>query len=412
MSHTEPEYVAHYEPTVADEASLGIMTPAYVAALRTSIVNDVDPWATSWVWFKANHVDYAAADTPDVYAGPATSSGTMDALTAKQNHDANRMRALAIAYAATGTTSYATLTRDFLMAWAAGNTPTSASDYANGDALMHQGRDYFPFAYAYDLTRNSGEYSAGDKAAILAYFQAAADALMSEADWYVANEYMFDHPAYVAPYEWVPNTNNLQYHPHDRVVGGDILGEGAMGALALAIMCGDATTQARLLDGTDANIAVQNQIHHACVPNNPGDGVEGHPVPVPQACIHKPGAGDNHGSGGPIDYFTFSSMKHVLFAIMAQAQGVDMATQIAELDATYDYISLFYEPDGEASPAPNDYIQYAAGIPRMVLAYSLFPTNTRLLAIIEDGNAAEVDYMGLSLEPQFVGPTTLTMWPL
>ena len=389
--------------------SLGIMTPTYVSALRSKLSAGTEPWASSWAWFKANHVAPAMTANPNVYVGPATDSGTLTTMLARLADDGNRVRCVAIGYAATGDAGYATKTRAYLMAWATGNHPTTSADCASIWALMWQGRGYFPFAYAYDLTKSSGVYSAADVATIKAYFKTASDALMGLTGWYYASEWAFSHPDNESAYEWAPNALGLKFHTIDRYIGGDILGEGTVGALALSIMDGDTTTVNHLLDPGYA-LGVQNQIHHACVPDNDGDGVAGHPNRVPQACIHKPGAGNNSGSGGPIDYFTYNSKDHIVMALMARGQGVNMTTQIAELATTYDYIARFFAPDAEASPAPNDYVNYGAGIPRLVLALSLFPNNARLKSIIQ-GNG-QVDYKGLCVEPEFLGPTTLTLWPL
>jgi hypothetical protein len=405
-----PTPIPSLTQTPSGGGTLGVMTPAYMNALRSNVLAGVEPWASSWAWFRPNHVAPAMATHPNVYVGPATTSATLDTMLARMTEDGEEMRCVAIGYAATGNTNYATKAREYLMAWATDNHPTTVRDHADIYSLMWQGRCFFTFAYAYDLTKDSGVYNSDDKSTMRAYFQTATNALAELANWYYGSEWVFTHPAARGPYAWVPNVKGLTFREYDRYVGGDVIGEGTVGMLACAIEAGDSATVAHLLDPSYV-FSVQSQIHHACKPDNDGDGAPGGSNPVPQACIFKPGAGDNGANGGPIDYFTYNSKNHVIMAIMARAQGVDMSTSIAELSVTYDYIARFYAPGAEASPAPNDSVNYEAGLPRMVLAYSLFPHNTRLKTIVQAGTAG-IDYKGCCVEPEFLGPTTLTLWPL
>ena len=392
-------------PAPGPSGSLGIMTPSYVGALRGKVSGDIQPWASAWARFQSQ-ARAGLVTTPNVFAGPdLDASGSWGTLQQMLDRDGAATRSLSIGYAVTGDVKYAAKAREFLLAWATSNHPTTKnydSDPSGGSYASH---GYFCFAYAYDLTQASGVYSAADKAAITAYFKTASDSLATYLDWCEANVWDLTQTTRLVPYEWKVNPLNLSQNVYDQFVGSDLVALTTAARLALSIEAGDIVTVHKILDPGYV-FSVQSIVDHACAGRNDGDGVPGHPVPVPANNIFKPGALDNPGRGGCVDYMTYNTRMDTILLLMAQAQGADVAKQVAEVKVSWDYLQRFFGANAEPSPAPNDAIDLPVNLSRFVIVYHLFPGEQRLLDVLKSGDLASYD------ENQFLGPTTLTMWPL
>ena len=130
-----------------------------------------------------------------------------------------------MAYAATGSTSYAAKARDFVVGWATQNHPASyafTGDYQGG---YHQSYGAFSFALAYDLTRDAGAYSAADHTVVQAWFRTWASVMKGYQDNF-AKDYWFTHSGRHV-YDWPGST--LTYDQTDFYMGRDTAASPAVG---------------------------------------------------------------------------------------------------------------------------------------------------------------------------------------
>lgn len=396
----------------AGAASLGIMSPSYVTQMQINVAAHTEPWYSAWTSHLANNVGWRMEGSADVFAGPTVNTQNLvDALTNQLVGNALAARDCAIAYAVTGTTSYATKTRSLLLAWAQGNTPSVYAGCADGSLGTYIGPGYFSMAYGYDLTKDSGVYSAGDKSTILAWFRAACDAEYTfltywdtvTAEWDTTEKtYQEDNGSPAG--HW---GTTLHHVVKSWFMGHDSAQMPMMGVLSMAIMCdyGSMVTQ---LFNPSLLLNVPAVIHHATAGNqNDGDGVSGHPVPVPNAAVYMQSSADNGDGAGNIDYQSYVTRMSTMLVQLGEASGHNMTTPRSDVQASWDYLHYFYgtgPPEG--SFVPNDVVDVPMGRGRFVLGYRLFPSDT----LIEDACTAgtEADYY----EVQYAGPTTLTHWPL
>ena len=391
--------------TTAQSGSLGIMTPTYIRSVRSDVSLGVEPWASAWAHFEYD-LPSALSATPRYFVGPALdASGSIGALQRRLDRDGSYARNLAIGYAISRKAKYAAKARTFLLAWARHNHPTTKTYDCDTWGGSYASHGYFCFAYAYDLTKASGVYSAADKVTIRAYFKRASRALATYLDWWYASDWVFRHPDHWIAYDWTSNPQGLAYDVYDAYIGNDNTVLTSVARLALAIEAGDGTTVSKLFDPKYV-FSVQSILDHGCQPRNDGDGVLGHPIPVPTMAIYMPGLLDNPEHGGCIDYMTYNARAHSILLLMAQAQGVQITLQLAELHVTWDYLRRFFGTAAEPSPANNDVIALQTDLSRFVIALHLFPTDGDLLNAAKSGNTSSYE------EPQFLGPTTLTLWPL
>ena len=208
-----------------------ILTASDVTLLRQRVAAGEQPYTGAWQFFRDGKVKAALAATPTVDVGP-TNAFTYTLLDTDSRHARN----LAVAYAATGSTSYAAKARDFVVGWAAKNHPASyafTGDYQGG---YHQSYGAFSFAFAYDLTRDAGVYSADDHAVVQAWFRTWASVMKGYQDNF-AQDYWFTHSGRHA-YDWPGST--LTYDQTDFYMGRDTAASPAAAWLAAAIVSGDA----------------------------------------------------------------------------------------------------------------------------------------------------------------------------
>lgn len=382
------------------------MTPAYVSALRTKVSSGAEPWASAWAHFQYD-LPSALAATPDVFVGPDPgAAGSIGTLQDKLDRDGYYARNLAIGYAVTGDAKFAAKARTYLMAWAIGNHPTSTAHDTDSSGGSYMAHGYFCFAYAYDLTKASGVYSDTDANTIKAYFRAACDAMntylvMWSHDWGFTGM----DPNRRDLYAWSSNPLGLKYYVRDFYMGHDTAQMTTVGVLATAIM-GDYSAMLAHLFDANYLLNVKDIIHYACAARNGGDGIDGHSGSVPNVAIFMPGSLDNPGRGGCVDYMTYVTRLSSIEILMSEAIGKDMTVQRAEVQTSWDYLHLFFGTNRHASPAPRDVIDDQTDLSRFVIAHKLFPSDAGILDAVNSTDKSTL------VEVQYLGPTTLTLWPL
>jgi hypothetical protein len=166
------------------------------------------------------------------------------------------------------------------------------------------------------------------------------------------------------------------------------------GEFAAAIEGNNQTIIAKLLDPS-WRLSVPNIIHAASAPHNSGTDANS---PVPQVQVFKPGASDNPGRGGNVDYMTYNEREATILYEMAAGLGKATSTELAELKVSWTYLSRFFGPDAQAPVAPNDTINVPTDLSRMQMAYHLFG---------EANFASDVAGQTDLREVQFLGPTIL-----
>jgi hypothetical protein len=376
-----------------------LQTDQQIDTIRSNVRLGKQPWASSWTWFKGGHVKTAMADTPKPYVGPIRTGGVGSTLEKALDRDGYRARNVAIAFAVTGDKAYASKARSYILAWAKVNVPTKYSDCGDKYMGTYQSHGAFCFAYAYDLTVKSGVYTTADHDLVKGYFRRFAAAMKTYMDVLRADP-VLRQTTLTKYYGWIPN-GGRKYNVYDYYLGGDLPALTTVARFALARMGGATTDVSAMLKATDI-LSVQSIVMKASAPRNSGDGKVGHPNPVPQVQIFKPGYYDNSSRGGCVDYMTYNQRAATILLIMAQRAGADMTTPRAKALLSWRYLARFFGPNAERSPAPNDYINMSVNLPRMVLPLYLY--GTEFLADAQAGD--ERTYY----ESQFLGPTTLTFW--
>jgi hypothetical protein len=317
--------------------------------------------------------------------------------------DGSKARNLAIAYAITGDQKYAAKVREYLVAWAEGNTPTTQHDFDHGDLNhdrgavgYHQSYGAFSFAYAYDLTYDSGVYTDADRAAVKKWFVEFVDAIQT-CNVRIAGDWWITQPNRTKPYQWDAGKS---YYPRDSYVGGDAAVLSQAARLAMAHVVGYKAAEDDILNDSANVLNLDSMLTSALTPRNTGDGVPGHPDPVPHVYIY---AAWSTG-GGMLDYMTYNVRALDIIVTMADHAGWDPAKVAAarqKLHNSWDYFARYFGTGAEANPNPTDRINYNACLPRFALAYHEFG-GSRFLDVLNSG-----DRTGY-YEPQLVGPVTLT----
>ena len=374
-----------------------ILDQTKIDRIKARISAGQEPEASSFRDFIHARIAPAMKASPTVYVGPYHGSGDRNHVFDTLNNDGARARNLGLAYAFTGDERYAAKSRQFLVAWAVGNTPTTQQDADLNDIGNHQSYGAFSFAYAYDLTFNSAVYGHADRAAIKAYFIRFVDAIKTSndkiaADWYVS------HPEVTMPYKW---NATKSYHRADTYIGGDAALCGQTARLAMAGVIGYQSAIDGILGDTAYPLNLARMLTSALTPVNDGDGVAGHPVPTPQVYVYLQ---NTPGRGGMLDYMTYNARSCTILVDMARNLGWSAAQVTAartKLHATWSYLARFFGPDAEPNFNPLDVVNLSANLPRFTLAYNDFG-DQRFLDVMNSGN--RVDYY----EPQFLGPITLT----
>lgn len=396
VAHTEPEYVAHTEPTVYSAPPSLILTQADIDAIKARLAAEQAPQTAAWATFTtggSSKVEAAMAAAPAVVNGAVT--GATGAALAALDSQGKYARDVALAYVITGTESYAEKARDYLTTWAATHTPIAYIDPASkfdGSYLSHGA---FMFAYAYDLTRAGAAYSDADHSAIISYFNAFLDCLLTY-DAYLRTEWGITQDPHEDAYEW---NAALGYQIHDRYVAQDCTMLDAVAILGLAHAAGNAGVLATYL-GADL-FGVESLTYHSLEPRNDGDGVEGHPVPVPQVDVWK--------TAYALSYMTYQARcADIMYEIAANSgyDPGDLAIIQDRLQTTWTYLARFYSAAPEAKfwsgdDSLSDSGLKVSALARFYLAYR--DTGDAAFQTIAESGAEDAYY-----EAQYLGPVTLT----
>ena len=381
-------------PTIAHPGL--VLSQGDIDAIRKRLAAGRAPQAAAWRVFKlriANAMDAA----PRVYVGPRTTGGVDSTMERYLDRDGSFARDLGLAYVFTNRTAYATKSRDYLLAWVAGNKPTAFADCQDKWGGSYQAHGAFMLAYAYDLTYGSGVYSDADKMAIEEYFRRFVDTL----DTYVAvarTEWVLDNPDHTERYDW---TTTRRYRVLDSYLGSDNMQLTQLARLAMALVSHYDSVAGTIVNDTDDVYGLRSMTRAALKPRNQGDGVAGHPVPVPAVLVYN---GPVSGRGGTIDYMTYNArLSTVLYQVARNAHwdATPLAILKTRLARTWRYLGRYFAPGAEPPFAPNDRINRTACLPRFGLAYHSLG-GRRLRAILNHGSRAGY------YEPQLLGPVTLT----
>jgi len=382
-----------------------VVTAADIDAIKSRIAAGSEPEASAWRHFADYYLSGPMRDAPQVFAGPAVNPGSdWDHVFDTLGQDGSKARNLAIAYVITGDQKYAVKAREYLVAWALGNTPTTQYDWDHGDPTYdhgatgyHQSYGAFSFAYAYDLTYDSGVYSDADRVTVKAWFIKFVDAIQTCNDR-IASDWWISQPTRTAPYHW---DATKFYYPRDTYVGGDAAVLSQTARLAMAHVVGYKAAEDNILNDSSNVLNLENMLNSALTPKNDGDGVAGHPNPVPHVYIEASWSS----GGGMFDYMTYNTRALDILVTMAQNSGWS-ATNVADarvkLYNTWSYLARFFGPNAEPDFNPTDVINLNACLPRFTLAYHEFG-GTRLRDILDSGPRATY------YEPQLLGPVTLTL---
>ena len=388
-------------PTVADDSPDLILTPAAIAKVRAAIAAKQQPYYATWAAFQTR-VTAAMSSTPAVFVGPAAASANTSTIQAMFDKDGKAARDLALGYALTSEQTNAQKVREYLLAWAHGNHPSTVTDMG-GDGLggTYVSHGLFMFAFAYDLSKSSQVYTAADRALIESWFGAWADDLTT---FLTATETssLFSDLTKRSQYEWSGNST-FTYRFVERYWGGDRPSLTLVAQLALAIESHYTKVLDRLLDPASTyTFTVAHVIQHGSAPDNDGDG-QG-TARVPQVNILKAGANDNPGRGGCVDYMTYNERAQSILYEMAANQGRATQTERDQVHQSWVYLSRYFGSDAVPSPAPNDVISMNVDVPRMQQALHLFGDP----CFASDVNVYTASISGWLWEPHFLGPTILT----
>ena len=381
-------------PTETPTPSGGlVLSVADVAALRQRIAAGTQPYAAAWTFFRDGKVRIALSATPSVDVGPTTTFAYT-----KLDTDSRYARNVAVAYACTGTATYAAKAREFVLAWAQANHPAPYSftvDYQGG---YHQAYGAFSFAFAYDLTKDSGAYSAAEQTTIKAWFCTWATVMKGYQDNF-AKDYWFTHTGR-GTYSWPGST--LTYDQTEYYTGRDTAAAPAAAMLACAIVGEDAATIATLYD-LSYKLNVPAIMHCSTNPDNDGDGRS--QGAVPQVLIKAAGYYDNASRGGCVDYMSYNARMASMLYQMTAGLGRETATMRSELRGSWGYLSQFSGPGYVASPAPNDLVHWDLQLARIQSAVHLYGEQQ----FVDDVNGGQFPRAQF-YESQFLGPTTLTQF--
>lgn len=378
-----------------------ILTSAGVEAIRQRIAAKTQPEYGAYATFLTGRVATAMCAAPNVYPGPFTGPDTDAARPVfdRLGGDGSKARDVGIAYAFTGDAKYALKARQILVAWANGNQPTTITDYDSKDTGQLQSYGAFSFAYAYDLTLESGAYSASDRVAIEAWFRRFADALQTCLRP-TLTDYFFLHPDTTdmkGAYEWAPT---MHYSKYDAlIVGADFPMLMQAASLAMAHLSGDTALEQRIMNDAANPLNIEKILASALTPHNDGDGAG--TALVPQEKIYK---SYSAGRGGMLDYMTYNTRVCDVLVEMAANLGwssAKTASGRAKLHTSWSYMARYFGPNALPNFNPTDVVHLDSCLPRFALAWHDFG-DPRFMEVLTSGPRDSY------YEPQLLGPVTLT----
>jgi hypothetical protein len=103
---------------------------------------------------------------------------------------------------------------------------------------------------------------------------------------------------------------------------------------------------------------------------------------------------------------TYTARLATLLCQVADNLGTPLTPRFTPaLEVSWLYLARFFDPDAAGSPNPDDVIDVDVCLPRFTLGYRVLDED-RLRDVLDAGPRAEY------YEPQYLGPVTLTHWPL
>jgi len=372
-----------------------VLTGEEIAAVRSRLARGDEPWASAWRHFRDTYVARSMSGPTPLEPGPYRGGGDIHDAFLALDGASRRARDLAIAFALTGDEEYGRRARDILIAWAAEAEPTRPRHYESPDVGQLQSWGAFSFAYAYDLTRGHGFYSADDMELVADYFARFTTALR-EALARLAEDPSVgtDHRR---SYEW---SDELTYRFEDRVIGGTFSLAIQNALVALAVQTGDEATLDAVLHDPENPLRSDRALRSALRPDNDGDGRR--PGATPQVAILKT---YTPARGGTVDYMTYSARLATLLVEVTESVDPWLARSAeGMLRDSWLYLARFFGDEARPSPNPDDRVDLRAGLPRFVPAAQAVD-DARLLDVALWGDEARY------YEPQFLGPVTLTHMP-
>ena len=248
---------------------------------------------------------------------------------------------------------------------------------------------YFSFAFGYDLTKDSGVYSAADKTTIESWFRRIADVMKGYQDnW--ATKVRTGRGAY----DWSPNYG-LTFDRHDFDVGRDTSACPAAAWLAAALVS-NYTAHLNLLYSSSYTLSIPKIIDAATNPDNDGDNRGTRPVPQVQVQAGIQRAGN-------LAYMSYNARVIAMLYEMTANSGRATTAQRDSLHRSFTYLSKFAGPNYMSPIAPGDTMPWGDFLTRMQQAVHLYG-DAAFVADVTGGQASRSSFYDI----QYIGPTVLT----
>jgi len=360
-----------------------LLTASELDTVRSEIAAVHEPTHGAWDTFVSQRSSTVLAATPDVYAGgditPINTYTQLDV-------DGHLCRNAAILWALSGTSSYGAKAQEFLLAWATGNQAVpyeDTGDYVGYQGGYHQSYGYYSFALAYDLVKGYSGFDSGDHATLVAWFRDIADTLKTYWDFWTTQL-----GSGRQAYRW--STLTMDTYCFNRARDTSVC---PLAAQLAAAIVSDYTDHIEMLYDDANPLNVPDCMHDATQPDNDGDDVPAHGVPVPNAQIN-----------ATMDYMSYNTRVITMLYKMSKNLGRDTAGMVSDLHATWTYLALFSNPDGESSPITSgDSFQMSLLTARMQQAVWMFGDQRFLNCV---GSSTPSGFYDV----QYIGPITL-MFP-
>jgi hypothetical protein len=380
-----------------------LTTPADVAWLRSKIAQDPEwePWAT----FRDSTGTYSGLNGAMSFVpSPSNTNYSREGNICGALDTASRYcRNVATAYACTGTATYATKARDILVYWATYEVaetyvppPTyvvASSWYPDRNCRFygfHMSWGCYAFALAYSLIRNSSVLSASDRTLLDGWFVDWAKAHRSYALlWIAAETYALGSETRTYAYSWTENPLGLMRNMKDWYIGWDAVAGNMHAWLAACNVSGYKSDKDNYIYNPDFVTNAHEIIARGANPRNDGDGVPGHPVPVPQVQI--PADSSKYYSPGCVTYMHFNARFHALvYALMAN-EGKSTAQELTYMNNEWNYLARFNGVAGSHEWSPQgieDTYDMDNTMAHLELAAGVFDNDTAKVKVAAYDNMA------------------------
>jgi hypothetical protein len=361
-----------------------LLTASELDTVRSEIAATHEPTHGAWDTFVSQRSNTVLNATPSVYEGgditPIVSYSQLDT-------DGHLCRNAAILYNLSGTNSYGAKVREFLLAWSEGNQAVpykDTGDYVGYQGGYHQSYGYYSFALAYDLAKGYSGFSGAEHTQIIAWLMDIADTMKTYQDYWITQL-----GSGRQTYRWT-EALTMDKYGFNRARDTSVCCTAALIAAAVASEY-DSMIETFYDDAYALNIP--DCMHDATQPDNDGDGVPAHGVPVPNAQIN-----------ATMDYMSYNTRVITMLYKVSKNLGRDTAGMVSDLNAAWDYLALFSDPGGEASPITSgDNFPMSSLTARMQQAVWMFG-DQRFLDCVNSSTPSGF------YDVQYIGPITL-MFP-